>query len=220
MNVLVTGANGGLGSVVCQAYIRSGATVIAAARSWKQTAPYATISADLSTREGCDAMVQQALRSGPIGALVHLVGGFAGGSSVAETTDEVWDGLMNINLRTAFCAIRAVLSPMIAAGGGRIVAVGSRAAVEPSPNLAAYAVSKAGLVALIKSVAAEVREKNITANAVLPSTIDTPSNRAAMPAADFTRWVTPESIASLLVFLTSEAATNTSGAVIPIYGRA
>ena len=220
MNVLITGANGGLGAVVCREYAASGATVIAAARSWKETAPYATISADLATREGCEAMVQQALRSGPIDALVHLVGGFAGGTPISQTTDEVWDGMMNINVRAAFCAIRAVLGPMAAAGRGRIVAVGSRAAVEPSPNLAAYAVSKAALVALVKNAAVEASAFGVTANVVLPSTIDTPPNRAAMPTADFTRWVTPESIARLLMYLTSDAAANTSGAVIPIYGGA
>jgi NAD(P)-dependent dehydrogenase (short-subunit alcohol dehydrogenase family) len=152
--------------------------------------------------------------------LVHLVGGFAGGAGVAETSDETWDKMMNINLRTAFCCIRAALKPMQAAGRGRIVAVGTRMAVEPSPNFAAYAVSKAALVALVKNVAAEGQKFGVTANVILPSTIDTPANRAAMPKADFSRWVKPESIAKLLVFLASDAAADTSGAVIPIYGRA
>ena len=120
---------------------------------------------------------------------MHLVGGFAGGSRVAETSDETWDKMMNINLRAAFCCIRAALKPMQAAGRGRIVAVGTRMAVEPSPNFAAYAVSKAALVALIKNVAAEGQKFGVTANVILPSTIDTPANRAAMPKVDFSRWV-------------------------------
>jgi len=153
-------------------------------------------------------------------ALVHLVGGFAGGSGVAETSDETWDKMMNINLRAAFCCIRAALKPMQAAGRGRIVAVGTRMAVEPSPNFAAYAVSKAALVALIRTVAAEGQNFGVTANVILPSTIDTPANRAAMPKVDFSRWVKPGSIAKLLVFMASDAAADTSGAVIPIYGRA
>jgi NAD(P)-dependent dehydrogenase (short-subunit alcohol dehydrogenase family) len=165
-------------------------------------------------------MVKQALEHGPIDALVHLVGGFAGGSPVAETTDETWDSMMNVNLRAAFCCIRAALKPMHAAGRGRIVAIGTRMAVEPSPNFAAYAVSKAALVALIKTVAAEGQKFRVTANVVLPSIIDTPPNRAAMPKADFSSWVAPQSIAKLLVFLASDAAADTSGAVIPIYGRA
>jgi NAD(P)-dependent dehydrogenase (short-subunit alcohol dehydrogenase family) len=220
MNVLITGANGGLGTAVCQAFLAAGAKVIGVARAWKEPAPFTTISADVSTAKGCESMVKQALDCGPLDALVHLVGGFAGGSLLAETSDQTWDGMMNLNVRAAFCTMRAALKPMQAAGRGRIVAVGSRMAVEPSPNFAAYAVSKAALVALVKSVAAEGKKFGVTANVVLPSVIDTPQNRAAMPDADFSRWVTPESIAKLIVFLTSDAAADTSGAVVPIYGRA
>jgi NAD(P)-dependent dehydrogenase (short-subunit alcohol dehydrogenase family) len=217
---LITGANGGLGTAVSQEFLATGAKVIGVALQWKQPAPFTTISTDVTTEAGCDSMVRQALEQGPIDALVHLVGGFAGGSPVADTTDPTWDSMMNVNLRAAFCCIRAALKPMNAAGRGRIVAIGTRMAVEPSPNFAAYAVSKAALVALIKTVAAEGQKFGVTANVVLPSTIDTPANRAAMPKADFSRWVAPQSIAKLLVFLTSEAAADTSGAVIPIYGRA
>jgi len=220
MNVLITGANGGLGTVVCQEFLASGAKVIGVARDWKQSAPFPTISVDVTTQAGCDSMVKQALEHGPIDGLVHLVGGFAGGSPVAETTDQTWDSMMNLNLRAAFCCIRAAIKPMQSAGRGRIVAIGTRMAVEPSPNFAAYAVSKAALVALVKTVAAEGQKFGVTANVVLPSTIDTPANRTAMPKADFSRWVAPQSIAKLLVFLTSDAAADTSGAVIPIYGRA
>jgi len=220
MNVLITGANGGLGTAVCQEFLTSGAKVIGVALSWKQSAPFTTISADVTTEAGCDSMVKQALEHGPIDALVHLVGGFAGGSPVSETTDQIWDGMMNVNLRAAFCCFRAALNPMQTAGRVRIVAIGTRMAIDPSPNFAAYAVSKAALVALIKNVAAESQKFGVTANVVLPSTIDTPANRAAMPKADFSRWVAPQSIARLLVFLTSEAAADTSGAIIPIYGRA
>ena len=220
MNVLITGANGGLGTAVCQVFLASGATVIGVDRAWKQAAPFATVSADVTTADGCESMVKQALAHGPLDALVHLVGGFAGGSSVAETSDQTWDSMMNINVRAAFCCMRAALKPMQAAGRGRIVAIGTRMAVEPAPNFAAYAVSKAALVALVKNVAAEGQKFGVTANVVLPSTIDTPANRAAMPDADASRWVKPESIAKLLVFLTSDAAADTSGAVIPIYGRA
>jgi NAD(P)-dependent dehydrogenase (short-subunit alcohol dehydrogenase family) len=220
MNVLITGANGGLGTAVCQAFLASAAKVIGVSREWKAPVPFATISADVSTAEGCESMVKQALEHGPLDALVHLVGGFTGGTGVAETSDETWDKMMNINLRAAFCCIRASLKRMQAAGSGRIVAVGTRMAVEPAPNFAAYAVSKAALVALIKNVAAEGQKFGVTANVILPSIIDTPANRAALPKADFSRWVKPESIAKLLVYLVSDAAADTSGAVIPIYGRA
>ena len=220
MNVLITGANGGLGTAVCQEFSASGATVIGVERAWKKPAPFATISADVTTADGCESMVKQALEHGPLDALVHLVGGFAGGSPLVETTDNTWDAMMNVNVRSAFCAMRAALKPMQAAGRGRIVAVGTRMAVEPSPNFAAYAVSKAALVALVKNVAAEGKKFGVAANVILPSTIDTPVNRAAIPDADFSRWVAPESIAKLIVFLTSDAAVDTNGAAIPIYGKA
>jgi NAD(P)-dependent dehydrogenase (short-subunit alcohol dehydrogenase family) len=220
MNVLVTGASGGLGSAVCQAFLDRGARVIGAARSWPGPAPFETLTTDLGTAEGCDAMVAEALKHGPIDALVHLVGGFGGGELVADTADKIWDGMMNVNVRVAFCVLRAVLKPMMAARRGRIAAIGSRAAVEPSPHFAAYAVSKAALVALVKNVSAEGKDFGITANVVLPSIIDTPQNRKAMPDSDFSRWVAPESIAKLLVWLASDAAADVSGAVIPIYGSA
>jgi NAD(P)-dependent dehydrogenase (short-subunit alcohol dehydrogenase family) len=220
MSVLVTGANGGLGPAVCQAFLDSGATVIGVAREWKEPEPFTTISADVGTAEGCEMMVAQALQHGPLDALVHLVGGFNGGSPLTETIDETWDGMINVNLRTAFCAMRAALRPMTAAGRGRIIAIGARLAVEPSPNFAAYAVSKAALVALVRNVAAEGKKSGITANVVLTSIIDTPKNRKEMPGADFTKWVRPESIAKLMVWLASDAAVDISGAVIPIYGRA
>jgi NAD(P)-dependent dehydrogenase (short-subunit alcohol dehydrogenase family) len=220
MNVLITGANGGLGTAVSAEFLKTGAKVTGVALEWKGSVAYRTISADVTSAEGCESMVQQALAEGPLDALVHLVGGFAGGSPLAETSDQIWDGMMNLNVRAAFCAMRAGLKPMQAAGRGRILAVGARMAVEPAPNFAAYAVSKAALVALVKNVAAEGKRFGITANVVLPSVIDTPANRKAMPEADFSRWVAPESIAKLIVFLTSDAAADTSGAVIPIYGRA
>jgi NAD(P)-dependent dehydrogenase (short-subunit alcohol dehydrogenase family) len=220
MSVLITGASGGLGTAVSEAFEDAGAKVIGVARSWPEPVPFLTLSVDLTTAEGCDAMVEQALAHGPIEALVHILGGFGGGQPISETSDKTWDGMMILNLRASFCAMRAVLKPMTAAKYGRIVAVGSRAAVEPTPNYAAYSVSKAALVALVKNVAAEGRDLGITANAVLPSTIDTPANRRAMPNSDFSRWVKPESIAKTLVWLASDGAGDMSGAVIPIYGRA
>jgi NAD(P)-dependent dehydrogenase (short-subunit alcohol dehydrogenase family) len=220
MSVLITGASGGLGTSVCKEFQEAGQNVIGVARSWPEAVPFRTLSVDLTTAEGCDSMVAQALEHGPIEALVHILGGFGGGQPIAETSDKTWDGMMTLNLRAAFCAMRAVLKPMTAAKYGRIVAVGSRASVEAMPNFAAYSVSKAGLVALVKNVAAECKDLGITANVVLPSVIDTPVNRQAMPKSDFSRWVQPESIAKTLVYLASKEAGDVSGAVIPIYGRA
>lgn len=220
MSVIITGAGGGLGTAVVKSFLDSGAAVIGVERAWRQPMPFVTVDADLTTPEGCERMVEDALKHGPIDALVHLIGGFGGGSPVWETAVESWDVMMNLNLRAAFLTMRAVLKPMAASRRGRIVAIGSRAAIEPLPHFAGYAVAKAALAALIKNIAAETRDLGITANIVLPSTIDTPANRKAMPKADVTRWVTPESIAKLLVWLASEQSGDVSGAVIPIYGRA
>ena len=160
------------------------------------------------------------MQAAPVDTLLHLVGGFGGGQPVAETSDEIWDKMLDLNLRSAYTIFRAVLPSMTKAGKGRIVAVGSRAALDPLANFAAYSVTKAALVALVKTVALEVKDSGVTANIVLPSVIDTPANRAAMPTADPSKWVTPQSIADLLVWLASDAARDISGAAIPIYGRA
>jgi NAD(P)-dependent dehydrogenase (short-subunit alcohol dehydrogenase family) len=220
MSIVITGAAGGLGGAVCDVFTANGVKIVAIDRAWKQTMPYPTVNADLTTADGAAAMIEQASAFGPIDGLVHLVGGFAGGKSIADMEDATWNLMMNVNVKIAMNCIRAALKPMIAAKRGRIVAVGSRAAVEPLPNFSAYAVSKAALVALVKNAAAEVKDLGITVNAVLPSVIDTAANRAAMPKADFTQWVKPESIAKLLLWVTSDAAADVSGAVIPIYGRA
>ncbi len=220
MSIVITGAAGGLGSAVCGVFQQAGVDIVAVDREWRKPPSFATIAADLTTAAGADAMIEQALAHGPVDGLIHLIGGFAGGSPVASTDDKTWDAMMNLNLRVTFLTIRAALKPMIAARRGRIVAVGSRAAVEASPNFTAYAVSKAAVVALIKNLAAEVKDVGITANVILPSTIDTPANRAAMPTADFSQWVAPQSIGKLLLWLASDSAADTSGAVIPIYGRA
>jgi NAD(P)-dependent dehydrogenase (short-subunit alcohol dehydrogenase family) len=221
MAILITGANGGLGSAVVEAFLATGATVYGADLAWKHqphsNSRFHPIEANLLEAAECDRVAKLA---DPVDSLLHLVGGFGGGQPVAETPDETWEKMLGLNLRSAYTMFRAVLPGMMKAGKGRMVAVGARAAIEPIANFAAYSVSKAALVALVKTVALEVKDSGITANVVLPSVIDTPANRAAMPAADVSKWVTPESIASLLVWLASDAARDVNGAAIPIYGRA
>ena len=221
MVVLITGASGGLGGAVVQAFLDDGAAaVFGVARSWKGEDPedgrFHRVQADVLQASECRRVVERAT---PIDVLVHLVGGFSGGKPVAEGDDDVWEQMLNINLRSAVQMFRAVLPQMTKARRGRVVAVGSRAAVEPMANFAAYSSAKAALVTLVKAVAQEVKDSGVTANVVLPSIIDTPVNRAAMPKADFSKWVTPESIGHLLVFLASAKAGDMNGAVIPIYGR-
>ena len=223
--VLITGASGGLGTAVTRAFLDTGASV--AAVSLPGLALPGTesrlleISADLTVAAEASRVVEEVNRRFQrIDALVHLLGGFEGGTPVARTSDDVWTRMLDLNLNTAFYMLRAVLPLMLEAGYGRILAIGSRTAVEPAATLSAYGVSKAALVMLVRTVAAEVRRSGVTANAVLPSVIDTPRNRAADPGADFSKWVQPESIARLLVWLASDAAADVNGAVIPIYGKA
>ncbi len=217
--IFITGASGGLGEGVTQAFLNSGATVVGVARSWKGRSPgvrFVGLEADLLRPEECRRAVQEA---GRLDAVVHLMGGFAGGQPVQETDEATWDRMLSMNLTSAFYVMRAALPALVAQGHGRIIAVSARASLEPGANLSAYNASKAGLNALVRTVAAEVRGTGVTANAVLPSIIDTSINRAAMPGADFSKWVTPASIASLLLWLVSDAAADVNGALIPIYGQ-
>lgn len=223
MSILITGAGGGLGYAVVEAFLETGATVYGVdITAWSMHVPhnsthFHTIGADVNTDEGCDTAVESAA---PVHALIHLVGGYAGGQNVTETDDATFDRMINLNLRSAFRIIRAALPGMAQAGKGRIVVMGSRAADEPMAGSAAYNASKAALNALVRTIALETKNSGITINAVAPSIIDTPANRAAMPSAKHSQWVKPESIAKLLVWLASDAAADISGAVIPIYGRA
>lgn len=222
--VLITGANGGLGRAVTKQFLDAGALAAGVYRSGPPPLEHERffgIEADLSVPEGAAAAVEKARsRTGRLDALIHLVGGFAGGKPVAQTGDATWKQMLDMNLNTAFYAMRAALPVLLAAGRGRIVAVGSRTAVEPVATLSAYGVSKAAMVALVRTVALEVKDTGVTANAVLPSVIDTPANRAADPKADFSKWVKPESIANLILWLASDAAADVNGAAVPIYGRA
>lgn len=224
--VIVTGATGGLGASVTAAFLDAGARVAAVDRSAQQkdhpgADRFVPIAADLSSLTGAQAAVAATMACwGRVDVLVHLIGGFAGGVPVADSDDATFDRMMNLNLRTALHMFRAVLPHMRAQGHGRILAIGSRSAVEPSPMSGLYAASKAALVSLVRTVAAENADRGIGANVVLPGTMDTPANRASMPAADFSQWVPPAQVASLLVHLASDDAMAITGAVIPIFGSA
>ena len=156
---------------------------------------------------------------GRIDALVHAVGGFAGGKSVADTDDATLDKMLDLNYRSTFFMVRAVLPHMRHQGGGRILAVASRQAVDPGAMVGAYSASKAALVALIRTIALENKDRGISANTVLPGKIDTPANRGADPKADPLQWVQPAQVAALLVHLASDAGAQVTGAAIPIFGR-
>jgi NAD(P)-dependent dehydrogenase (short-subunit alcohol dehydrogenase family) len=159
-----------------------------------------------------------ARRFGTIDILVHTVGGFAGGKSIAETDDKTFQGMLDMNLNSTFYLLRAVIPVMRKAGNGRIVAIGSRAAADPGAGVGAYSASKAAMVSLIRTVAIENMDADITANVILPGTIDTPANRKFMADADFSKWVQPENIASLITWLVGDSGKDVNGAVIPFYG--
>jgi len=221
--VLITGANGGLGTSVTEGFLNAGATVAGSSRKIAQDefkspnfhAFPAEISSLASAKTLADAVAQ---KLGRIDVLIHLIGAFAAGS-VADTDDATWSKMLDLNLNTTFHTLRAVLPYMRKAGGGRIIAIGSRLAVEPQPGVAAYEVSKAALVSLIRATALENKDAGINANIILPDTMDTAVNRTAMPKADFSKWVPTGDVAELLVALAGSAGKAVTGAVIPIYGR-
>jgi NAD(P)-dependent dehydrogenase (short-subunit alcohol dehydrogenase family) len=221
--VLITGAKGGLGTSVTQAFLAAGAMVAGSSRSIEDSdfanPRFAAIPADLTAARSAGKLVEAAIHHfGKIDALVHVMGGFAGGGPIPETDDETWDVMMDLNLRAAFNVLRAVIPPMRQARCGRIVAISSRQAVEPAPNLSAYNTSKAGLVALIRTAALENKDAGITANTILPGTMNTEGNRKSSPNADPSKWVQTEHVARIAAFLVSDAGAEITGAAIPVYG--
>jgi NAD(P)-dependent dehydrogenase (short-subunit alcohol dehydrogenase family) len=152
--------------------------------------------------------------------LAHLVGGYRDGEPVGELDPAGWSGQVALNMTSAALMLRALLPGMVARGGGRALAVSSRAALRPFAGSAAYAASKAGLIALVQAAAEDVKHDGVTVNCVLPSVIDTPANRAAQPDADPSRWVRPAEIGHVVAFLLSEGASAVTGAAVPVYGRA
>lgn len=223
--VLITGAKGGLGTFVTTSFLKAGARVVGVSRSIAGSDfPHERFSAlpgELSNGESARKLIETVAEQwGRIDGLVHLIGGFAGGQSIADTDDATLERMLDLNLRSAFYIIRAVLPRMREQASGRIIAIGSKAAVEPAPMAGVYAASKAGLVSLIRTVARENSDKHIAANVILPGTMDTPANRAADPGSDFSKWVNPCQVARLAVHLMSDAASQISGAAIPVDGGA
>ena len=222
--ILITGAKGGLGTFVTEAFLDAGARVVGSSRAIRDAdfphSRFTAVPADLTDARAAQRLADGVVeRFGGIYGLVHVMGGFAGGQPIPETGDADWDLMMNLNLRSAFYMLRAVIPHMRQAGRGRIVAIGSRAAAEPQPNICAYNASKAALVMLVRTAALENRDLGITANVILPGTIDTEANRKSDPGADRSRWVQPQRIARLAAFLISDAAAEITGAAIPVYGR-
>ncbi|MBW3666601.1 MAG: SDR family NAD(P)-dependent oxidoreductase [Actinobacteria bacterium] len=161
-----------------------------------------------------------AARWGDIHGLCALVGGWAGGRDVEETDDVRFERMLDLNLRSAFYAVRAAVPHLKEAGWGRIVLVGSRGAVDYPQGQAAFNIAKAGVVALGKTVAEELDGTGVTANVLMPSVIDTPATRASLPYADYVNWPTPDEIAAVAHFLLTEQSGVMNGTLLPVYGRA
>lgn len=221
--VLVTGGEGVVGQAVAAVLETAGARVVLLDRAPMGAGTVAGAmrlnGVDLGNTTATAAAVARAEREvGDIDALVNIAGGFAWEPAVGGAV-ETWDRMYQINVRTAVVASQAVVPGMVRRGRGRIVNVGSLAAVQAGVGMAAYAASKSGVARLTEGLAEELKDKGVNVNAVLPSIIDTPVNRADMPDADVSRWVAPQALAEVIVFLLSDAARAVTGALLPVRGR-
>jgi NAD(P)-dependent dehydrogenase (short-subunit alcohol dehydrogenase family) len=224
---IVTGGTGALGQAVVMRLLGDGMTVCVPfvvdqedealrARARRMGDRLLTRRADVTDPAAMDGFVEKVVSAhGPVGALVAGVGGFAGGG-LLDTDRATWERMLALNLTSTFTAARAVVPGMVKAGRGRVVAVASRAVLPPAPGFIGYTVAKAGVIAFVQALAAEVRAHGITVNAVAPSTMDTPANRAAMPDADRSGWVPVESVANTIAFLVSEDAAHVTGALVTV----
>ena len=214
--VLITGAAGNLGRAVASAFADDELVLLDMKRgNLQDTDRQRFVAVDLLDTKSVQAAVDQCKR---IDVLCNIAGGFRMGSPVHETSDKDWNFLMDLNARTVLNICREVVPRMIKAGGGKIVNIGAFAAQKGAAQMGAYVASKSAVIRLTETMAAELREKNINVNCVLPTIIDTPENRAAMPDADPRRWVAPQALADVIVFLASDAARAIHGAAVPVAG--
>ncbi len=222
MAVLVAGGTGFLGNAVVRELIGSGYDVAATwvverERERLESEPVELIEADLFDAD----QVEKAMAAvGELEAVVNLVGGFSDGPRVHETDPGEFEKMLRLNVMPGFLLARAAMPRMIERGGGAFVGVSARPALRPFAGAAGYISSKAAVLALVQALDAEYKNDGIRCNAILPSVIDTPANREAMPDADHAKWVPPEQIAKVVRFLVSEDSAPTSGAAVPVYGRA
>lgn len=231
---LVTGGTGALGRAVVRRFLADGASVavtylveaewknLAAAESEAQrSGALIGVRADVTDEESMGRAVEEvATAFGGLRVLTHLAGGYAGGVDVERVEAKTVRQMLDLNLISAFWSAKHVIPHAKRSGSGRLCFVSSRGAVEYYPGAAAYSAAKLGLHALVQTLAQELKQSGVTANAVLPSVIDTAANRASMPKADHSTWVPPADIAAVLSFLAGSGSQSVSGALIPVYGRA
>jgi NAD(P)-dependent dehydrogenase (short-subunit alcohol dehydrogenase family) len=229
--VLVGGASGNLGQAVARAFHAAGANLVLLDRKpGRLAALFPELAAspdhllldsvDAADAASVDAAVQVAVeRFGRLDIVANTVGGYRAGTPVHETPPETWEFMLTLNARTAFVLSRAAVPHMLERGAGKIVHVAARASLQGTARAAAYSASKSAILRLVESLSAELKHTGINVNCVLPGTIDTPQNRESMPKADHSRWVPPEAIADVVLFLASDAARAVTGAAVPVYGR-
>ena len=225
--VLVAGGTGALGTAVVRVILEDGRRVTATwivaeererlEQELGSVPELSLVEADLTDPAAAEAAVAGVEE---LGAVVDLVGGYTGGRRADETEPEVFERMLRLNLTPAILLARAAIPSFVAAGGGAFVAVSAHAAVNPRPGDAAYSTAKAAVLAFVRALDADYRLDGVRANAILPKIIDTPANRRSMPNADHAKWVAPEEIARVVRFLVSAESAPTSGAAVPVYGRA
>jgi len=228
--VLVAGGTGGLGQAVSTAFLNDGADVIVTfrneqefvglkravgERSSRLSGQKIDVTDEAAVQEFMDQIVSE---HGRLDALVNTVGGYVGGIKLWDLDRRLFDQMLNLNLRSGYVLARAAVKLMLKAGSGAIVNVASKAAMDHAAEASAYAASKAAAVALMDSLAAELKGSGVRVNSILPSIIDTPANRKAMPQADYSKWPKPEEIARVILFLCGDDSKVIHGAAIPVYG--
>lgn len=229
--ILVAGGTGGLGRAVSLAFLQESAKVIVTYRKQGEFVSLKTAAGanaasleghqvDVTDEQAVAAFIREVLsQHGSIDAVVNTIGGYAGGIKLWDLETKVLDTMLNLNLRSGFILARAILPAMLKQGHGSLVNVAAKAAFDHGAGAAAYAASKAAAVALMDSLAADTKGTGVRVNSILPSIIDTPANRQAMPGSDFSTWPKPEDIAKVVLFLSSDAARTIHGAAIPVYGN-
>jgi len=228
--VLVAGGTGGLGRAVSLAFLQEGAQVIVTYRKEEEfnslkiaAAPASLLeghAVDVTDEHAVTALVAAVVAThGRLDAVVNTIGGYAGGIKVWDLETRLFDTMLALNLRAGFVLARAAMPAMLKQGHGAFVNVAAKAAIDHAAGAAAYAASKAAAVALMDSLAADAKGTGVRVNTILPSIIDTPANRTAMPGSDFAAWPKPEDIANVILFLCSDAAKTIHGAAVPVFGN-
>jgi NAD(P)-dependent dehydrogenase (short-subunit alcohol dehydrogenase family) len=226
--VLVTGGTGALGSSITKAFVESKAIVISSyihereeslTQTENKSASIQLIKADITKEEEVTRLVSNVIdRYGRIDILVNVVGAIIAPKSVVELDEKEWDFMMDVNLKSAFLISKHVIRHMVSTRYGKVIHISSKKGLHAEGSDSAYAASKSGIIRLVESLAEETKESNINVNCIMPILIDTQANRKAMPNADFNKWVKPEDLANVVLFLSSEEAKTITGAAIPTFG--